>query len=155
MLLGLDYMTKYGLELDLRNKLCRQGSGSICPIFIDSWSGETANVLSVRSVPSTSHVLKMESNGDEFRFEIEGTSIIMGLSLINDDQVVKLIQTQCSQLKILYKAVANNIEGKKWPSCIRQFAKHRSDLSIENGILLCSSPSPVVVVASSGVKRRI
>ena len=147
MLLGLDFMIKYGLDLDLKNNLCRQSGGSICPLFIQSRIGATADILTVRSVPSTSHVLKMESNHGEFRFEIEGASpTIMGLSLVNDDQIVRLIQTKCPQLKRLCKAISNNVDPKRWPVQISQFAKHHSSLSVENGILMYSNPVPVVAV---------
>jgi hypothetical protein len=147
LLLGLDFMTKYGLRLDLKNNLCRQSGGSVCPLVIDSLAGAAANVFTVRSLPSASHILKMENCNGDFRFEIEGTSpTIMGLSLVNDDHVTRLIQSQCPQLKNLSKVVANNTNVKKWPAKIRQFAKHRSNLSINDGILIFSSPTPVVVV---------
>lgn len=93
LLLGQDYMYKYCLSLDFNQGKLLQNNSVVCDLKICDREN-ISELMSVRSVESPSHLLKLRHEENEFRFEMKGPpNAVTGLSLIGEDETVKMVQS--------------------------------------------------------------
>ena len=92
-ILGLDFLIKNKLSLDFRNDLCRQDGKLLAPMINGDEGSGKAKILSCVKV---SHVCRLQDNGGDFKFEIQGSpDTISGLSLLSEGEAINRMQNNC------------------------------------------------------------
>ena len=150
VLLGLNFMEYYNCDLDFSKNMLSINDNSAGSFSMESLGVTERNVLVINTNTPASHVLKISTSQDGFRFEIEGSSTTLNkLTLMDDeDEAVKLIQSRCPQLKKLYRCLLREIPPKKWPGSLKVFVRYARNLSIVNGVIFFSCLESKVIVVS-------
>ena len=144
-LLGLDFMIKHDITLDLCNCVCKTKEKFVCNLRV----GEVSILrVAMLQVASTSHQLRIEEKNNDVCFALEGNSCtVTGLSLLCDEGVVKVVQERDRALKLVKKFLSTEPLTSKWPCCIKQFSCYKQNLSIVNGAVVYSNPEPILVIS--------
>ena len=148
VLLGLDFMIEYGIDLDFNSNSCKHDLVEICQLVSNPFGCVPIPAVLLTQTETCSHKLKSKIVNNDVRFEIEGnSSTITGLSLLTDNDTIRFIQSHCPNLKLLYRHLMRETEVKAWPNCIKNFSRFVKKLSIQDGIIVFSNPNPVIVVS--------
>ena len=147
LLLGLDFMSHMKIDLDFSKNVVSVNNEFSCVFSVNGTFLIQPNSVLVITNEIPSLNLRINTKSNEFRFEIEGSShTIRGLSLINDDRSVRLIQRNCSQLRKLRHCLYKDIDPRNWPRELKQFKTHCNNLTIRDNLLLYGKDREVLVV---------
>ena len=144
MLLGMDFMEKFRVEIDLHACICTVLEMSM-PL-LQNGGGEVALIYPI-STERTSHKLSIGKVGDDLRFVIEGhSSSVSCLELTNDLDSIRCVQTKCSDLHLLCKMISKRIAPYKWPKTLKLYKKHHNNVLIDNDVLYFNKNELVTVM---------
>ena len=148
-LVGLDYLADNSIDIDFSENACYRNGDTICEMIHNEIHNDSPNVFNLRSVASAE--IRKLSSGD-LRIQIEGNKdTITGLSILMDNDSVRILQAKCPELKLVLKNIRNKVPGAKWPGRIKSFARHARKLSINHGLLTYCGPKPIIVVPFSSM----
>ena len=146
-LLGLDFMGNFDIGIDYRTSSCKQSFKIICPCISSGQVDLQHSVMIVKATEKVSHVLKIDLDQNDLRFSIQGeSSVITGLSLLTNNDLVKEVQSRCGELKSLHKCLKDSVAPKNWPSSISRYRRFAKKLSICDGILVFQGNNVSIVL---------
>ena len=144
-LLGLDFLMCNNVLISYCKLSCNFDGISIP--FEDNIC-DVPNVYTVTlesTEDKSSHFLIPKVDGD-LRFEIHGVSnTINGLSLLVENDTIKMIQKSCKQLRSLHKNLQRDRLSKDWASNLKEFKRFGNKLFILDDVLVFGDSRVIVV----------
>ena len=143
-LIGLDFMARYDVSLNLCKETCKSKETFLCRLRTTDPGSLRVCAVEI----ACSHQLRIEAVGGNLLFALEGeASALTALSLLCDAEVVEIIQNRDRKLKMLKKYLISDSPTKEWQHLIKQFSRYRNKLSIVNGAVVYSDPKLTLVIS--------
>jgi len=144
LLLGIDFMSSYGIDIDLSNGICKRDGFPFTKVSTNGFEAQAELSLMVRIAegPNAQCI-----NANEIRLEIEGDGqTISGLTSLMDVDEVKALQFECPELRTLKQQLEQQLPQTQWPGILKPFKRNAASISLRNDVLVFSGNKSVPLV---------
>lgn len=147
ILLGMDFITKYYVKIDLKYNWCKVGAGEVIQLLDAKYSDADVYVGVVERSVNSIQSLSIGSPESNVHFDLTWENGIISCPR-GPFQVDDLFRLQRGnyQLRTLHRVLQNETPKKKWPRVLSDFKRHASGLVIDNEVVCYKSKSVAAVV---------
>ena len=152
LLLGLDFITKFRITLDLCHRQCKIDNGVISAFRGTGVNKLTGAILIVKADEShgVSHTVFVDHDDKDnvLRFELaQQSETVTGVSIAMDPVIVNFIQSADTEIRCVRKCIMNSLLLREWPRKVQKFKRQQGNLCVHDGILYCKDQTAVPVVS--------
>ena len=143
VLIGLDFMERFHVDLDFNLNMCKQG-GKVATRFLCKQKKYNRGNIMFCATDANSHIVKSRLEGDTLRFELEGNGeTVNGLSWFMEDNLIEVIQSRSPELKTVIDQL--NCESSNNLVDISHYKRYMKKLKVKDGILVFGDANVIVV----------
>jgi hypothetical protein len=139
MLLGIDFLTKYGANIEFNHKLCKLSTGAVLHFLKHSVGGVsfvgTATASSLNDV-----CVGTTPTGVQFSLSWNEGELTASSGLFQLDDLLSL-QKGDYKLRGLSRLLKNDVPKSRWPRYLSDFKKYAGDLLMLDGLIYYDSRS--------------